>query len=204
MIKSVAKKISKRDGKVFAIIQFEDLTGSIECMAYPRTYEESKALIHKDENNSAEKDENGHVPEVTPVFIEAITKKQEESSPVNIVAEKIITLDEAVSKYSLELHVHAFEGEDDGKIPELLKLIRKHPGKTSLVICIRALNGYNVFIEASPRYHVNVTRELLDGITRLLGANRFRIKPDDTVPRPRPKFQRPAWKEEGAGELQKT
>ena len=204
MIKSVAKKISKRDGKVFAIIQFEDLTGSIECMAYPRTYEESKALIHKDENNSAEKDENGHVPEVTPVFIEAITKKQEESSPVNIVAEKIITLDEAVSKYSLELHVHAFEGEDDGKIPELLKLIRKHPGKTSLVICIRALNGYNVFIEASPRYHVNVTRELLDGITRLLGANRFRIKPDDTVPKPRPKFQRSAWKEEGTGELQKT
>ena len=51
---------------------------------------------------------------------------------MNIVAEKIITLDEAVSKYSLELHVHAFEGEDDGKIPELLKLILQDAQRDSV------------------------------------------------------------------------
>ena len=204
MIKSVARKISKRDGKLFAVIQFEDLTGSIECMAYPRVYEESKFLIHKDENSRAEKNEDGHIPEVTPVFIEAVTKKQEESSPVSLVAEKILTLEEALQKYSLELHVHAFEGQDDAKMPELLKLVRKHPGKTALIICIRALNGHNVFIEASTRCHVCVTRELLDGITHLLGPDRFRIKADDSVPRPRPKFQKPAWKEQELGELQKT
>ena len=169
-------------------------------MAYPRVYEESKALIHQDEMNREVKSEDGRIPDITPLFVEALTKKNDESAPVNLVAERILTLDEVVSRYSLELHVHLFEGsEDEEKLPALIKLLKKHPGKISLILCVKALNGYSIFIEASQKFHVTVTRELLTGLTHLLGENRFRIKPDDTVPQPRPKYQKPAWKQEENG-----
>ena len=45
---------------------------------------------------------------------------------------------------------------------------------------------------------VKVSKELLDSIDTLLGGKRWRIKTDDTVPQPRPKFDRAAWKKDEA------
>ncbi len=204
MIKSVARKISKKDNRLFGILQFEDLTASIEVLAYSRTYESCKELIHRDEVNRQTKNEGGSLPDVTPVFVIGLTRKADEASPVSITAEKIIPLDEALEKYSEELHIHLNESSDEpARLKDLLKLIGKHPGtKTRLILCIRTLTGGNVFIEASARYRVKVTQELLQSIQNLFGEKRWRVKTDDTVPSPRAKFERPAWKEAQESESQ--
>ena len=95
--------------------------------------------------------------------------------------------------------MHLYENEDGGKARELLALMKQHQGgQAKLVICVHAATGETVFLEASERMRIKVSARLLDSITALLGSRRWRIKTDDTVPKPRPKFERPAWKKEGA------
>ena len=198
MIKSVARKASKKDGRLFGIIQFEDLSGTVEVLAYSRTYEEYKDLIHLDERNREQGTADGTPPEVTPVFVVGLTRKlDEEGSPVSVTAEAFMTLDQVMEKYAMELHIHLYEPDDKERLKELMKLIRRHQGGgTALILCVHTATGETVFMEASARMQVKVSRELLDSIDALLGGKRWRIKTDDTVPKPRPKFDRPAWKKD--------
>ena len=183
---------------MFGIIQFEDLSGVLEVLAYARTYEEYKNLIHLDETRREQGTPDGSPPEVTPVFVLGVTKKsEEESSPVSITAESFMTLEQVMERYSQELHIHLYEREDRDKVRDLLKLIRGHRGgSTKLLLCVHAETGETVFLEADSRLQVKVSCALLDSVTQLLGGKRWRIKTDDSVPRPRPKFERPAWKNE--------
>lgn len=182
MIKEVSRKTSKRDGKYFAILQFEDLTGTIECLVYNRAYETCKDLLLPEE----------------PLLIEALTKKNEDqSSPCVLVAERVHPLKKAYELFSTELHIHIYEGgADESKLEALKKLFKDSPGKTSLVICIKTVNGHAVFIEASEKYNVTVTQELLQAVHDTLGEKRYKIKADSSVPQPRQRYQRPAWKTE--------
>ena len=198
MIKSVARKASKKDGRLFGIIQFEDLTGTVEVLAYARTYEENKELIHLDERKREQGTPDGTPPEVTPVFVVGLTRKlDEEGSPVSVTAESFMTLDQVMDKYSMELHIHLYDPDDKDRIRDLLKLIRQHQGGgTALILCVHTATGETVFLEATSRLQVRVSKALLDSIDALLGGKRWRIKTDDTVPRPRPKFDRSAWKKD--------
>ena len=141
---------------------------------------------------------DGTPPEVTPVFAVGLTRKlDEEGAPVSITAESFLTLDQVMEKYSMELHIHLYESEDSGRIRDLLKLVRQHRnGTTALILCVHTATGETVFLEAASSMLVKVSKELLDSIDALLGGKRWRIKTDDTVPKPRPKFERPAWKKD--------
>ena len=198
MIKSVAKKISKKDGKTFGILTFEDLTGTIETLAYSRTYEANRVLIHQDEIARENHKAGDPAPGVTPVFILGLTRKQEdEGSPVTLTAEKILTLDEVVEKCSEELHIHLYEETDLERLKEFFALLKKYPGgDTKLILCVHTKNASQVFIEASARYRVKVSCAMLEAVNAFFGAKRWKIKTDDSnLPQPRPKFDRSAWKE---------
>ena len=164
------------------------------------TYEEYKDLIHLDERKRELGNPDGTPPDVTPVFVVGLTKKfDEEGSPVSITAESFLTLDQVMEKFTVELHIHLYESEDGDKIRNLLDLMRRHQGgSTRLILCVHTTSGETVFLEASARLLIKVSAELLDSVNVLLGGKRWRIKTDDTVPKPRPKFERPAWKKDGA------
>ena len=197
MIKSVVRKISKKDGSQFGIVQFEDLTGSVEVLAYSRTYEKYKELIHLDERKREQAAADGTAPEVTPLFVVGLTRKtDEENAPVSVTAESFLTLEQVMAQFSVELHVHLYESGDRGKLRPLMKQLRgNHGGTARLILCLHLDSGETVFIEASGRHLINITPDLLASLDTLLGSRRWRIKTDDTVPRPRPKFERPAWKD---------
>ena len=200
MIKSVARKTTKKDARVFGIVQFEDLSGSLEVLAYSRTYEANKELIHRDERLREQGAADGVPPEVTPVFVVGLTRKgEEENSPVSLTADSFMTLDDVMAKFTVELHIHLYEAEDAGKLRGLLSLMKKHRGGSArLIICVHASTGETVFLEASARMMVRVSVELLDSVTALLGSRRWRVKTDDTVPKPRPKFDPSVLKKDGA------
>ncbi|MBQ9338325.1 MAG: DNA polymerase III subunit alpha [Lentisphaeria bacterium] len=201
MIKSVARKAGKKDGRLFGIIQFEDLTGTVEVLAYSRTYDKYKDLIHLDERLREQGTPDGVPPDVTPLFVVGLTRKgDEENDPVTITAEAFLTLEQVMDQFSVELHVHLYESEDKDKLRSLLKLLRGHHGGTSrLILCMHLASGETVFMEASSRHLIKITPELLASLDSLLGSRRWRIKTDDTVPQPRPKFERPAWKKDEPG-----
>ena len=87
MIKTVVKKYTKTDNKAFAILQVEDLTGSIECICYNRTYERCKDIL-----------QDGAF-----VFLDAVTKKNDENSPCALLVNDIQILEQAIVRAERDL-----------------------------------------------------------------------------------------------------
>jgi DNA polymerase-3 subunit alpha len=181
LIKAVKKKFSKKDGKPFAIIQLEDLEGSTECAVYGRAYEECKDRLVED----------------SPVFIEALTRKRDEQTPTSLGIESVIPLVDAPERHTSELHLHIFEESFPmERLDELKRILKEHPGKSSVVLCVTTAKGVSVFIETGSEYNVKVNGELLAPIHKLLGERRYKLKADKTVPQPRKRWRPPV--EEGA------
>ena len=201
ILKSVAKKTSKKDGKNFAVIQFEDMTGSIECMAYPRTYEAFKEVIHLDENRRSDAAAAGlPVPAVIPVVVKAVTRKNDESAPPVMIAEEIVTLEEVVTRDALELHIHLEDKEEERAcLPKIREILSRNPGQTKVVICVHQ-EGRTIFIETADSFNITLTRALVEELDNVFGEKRCRFKADLTVPVPKvryvPKVEEPAPGEE--------
>jgi len=179
IIKTVRKKFSKKDGKPYAIMQFEDLEGSLECAVYGKTYEETKDIL----------------VEETPIFVEALTRKRDEQSPISLGIEKIIPLEQVYENHSAELHIHVYEGSAKKDTLEALRsLISKNPGRTQVILCVTTSKGPIVFIEASKNFCVRVAKPFLGELQNLLGERRYKLKADKSVPQPRQRYQS-KWKD---------
>ncbi len=180
IVKSVRKKFSKKDGKPYAIMQFEDLEGSLECAVYGKAYEESKEFLLEE----------------TPIFVEALTRKRDEQSPISLGIESIMPLEQVYEKHSAELHIHVYEGSaKKDTLSALRSLLSKNPGKTQVVVCVTTAKGPIVFIEASRNFNVRVTKSFLNELQSLLGERRYKLKADKSVPQPRQRYQGSKWKE---------
>ncbi len=179
LITSVERKYTKADMKQFAIFQLEDLTGSVECICYNRTYEKCKeALI-----------------EGAPVFVRALTKRNtEENSPCILVVEDVIPLLRVYEQESEAIHIHLDAQKHNGghlhKLAEILSRNRMGQPQVPVVICIHTPENITAFIETPPQFSVQITADMLAEIDRLLGLNQYRIKAKRDVPAPRPKFNR--------------
>ncbi|MBO4303014.1 MAG: DNA polymerase III subunit alpha [Lentisphaeria bacterium] len=190
VFKSVTKKTSKKDGSLFAVIQFEDPTGTIECMAYPKTYESCKDVIHADERNKAEAAAKGlPVPAVVPVVIKGVTRRNDENAPPVLIAEKIQFLDQTLAESARELIVHVNDTPEERELLARLKeLVLKNPGETKFVLCIHA-GDRAVFLESKETYRVRVSRALTESINELFGGEfRCRFKAEVDVPQPKVRF----------------
>ena len=190
VFKSVTKKVSKKDGSVFAVIQFEDPTGTIECMAYPKTYERCKEAIHIDDTNKADAAAKGlPVPAVAPVMIKGVTRRNDESAPPVLIAEEIVLLDQALKENALELIVHINDTEEErSKLAAIKELVQNNPGETKLIFCVHT-EKRSIFIESKGIFCVSVTQELVQKINELFHNEfRCRFKANLEVPRPKVRY----------------
>ncbi|MBP5181694.1 MAG: DNA polymerase III subunit alpha, partial [Lentisphaeria bacterium] len=189
VFKSVTTKTSKKDGSLFAVIQFEDPTGAIECMAYPKTYEKCKKVIHADEKNKADAAaENRPVPALVPVMISGVTRRNDENAPPVLIAEEIQFLDQTLEECARELIVHVNDTpEERAKLTPLKELVQQNPGKTKLVLCVHS-GERSIFLE-SRSCSVRVSEPFTESINELFGGEfRCRFKAAVEVPRPKVRF----------------
>ncbi len=185
MLTSVVKKFTKEGNKPFAILQLEDLTGSIECVCYNKTYEKCQEKIQ----------------DSAFVFVEALIRRADENTPPGLMIENVISLDEVMEQHSEEFHIHIAEKDlAADTYRKLGRLITKYPGSVPLVLCVITNDRKCAFIETGSRFSVKVCAPLIAELDALLGAGRYKIKASDRVPVARPRFQRPdnAPKKEGA------
>ena len=177
IIKSIQRKITQK-GAHWAILELEDLYGTIECLVYSKTLEIAEA--------------NGVTfAEDQLIFIEALTQKRDENARVNLTAQEVIPLQNVMDKNTKEIHLHLYEGSaTTNKIQKLNKLCYNHPGEAEVILAITLSSGEIVFIEASSKFKVKVTEEFLDQIRDILGEKRYRLKADLTLPVAKTKFYR--------------
>ena len=175
MLAGVAKKYTKADNKPFAVFQMEDLTGVVECVCYNKTFEKCGTFL-----------EEGAL-----VFVEAITKRQEENAPAALMVENVIMLANTMEQHSEQLHIQLREADlQPDTFRRIGVAVRNHKGNVPVVLCITTTDGKAVFIETSQRFNVTVTAGLVDEIDSILGEGHYKIKPTTTVPAVRPRWNR--------------
>jgi len=203
IISGLQKRISKKNGKPYAILQFEDLEGSMECMVYNKLFDKS---ISEDKDLSAVFAGQENAPECirdiliedAPLFIEALVSQRDENDNKKLVAERILPLDLVQKLYSKELHLHVYEGTTKRKDLEKIKtLCSESPGTTKVILCVTCADGEVAFVEGPGRLNVTISDPLLHEIQEILGENRYRIKADMTVPKAKQRFY--VKKEDGNG-----
>ncbi len=179
MIKTAVKKISKKSGKPFMIVEFEDLDSTIEVMLYERALEQSR---------QAGVDP---VPEL-PVVMEATVSKNEDDALPKVSVERLLPMEKVPELYAEELIVYLKESEltTSALLPELRSLCSKATGdRVPLILCVDCdrdpARERVVFIETALRFDVNL--EFLKQLEALLGANCWKLKCHQRLPVPRPR-----------------
>ena len=176
LIKTVTRKISKKSNKPFAIIQIEDLKGSVECMVFGKSYDDCRELL---------------IPEI-PVFVTGyIRRGDEENSPASISVKSIVSLEQMIQSQTSRVHLHLFEDEcTEASLKNLNGLLKQFRGDVPVVLCVKLKNGSTVFVEIAREFYVTPSMEFTQAVADQLGADRFRIKGACDVPPPQRRFVR--------------
>ncbi len=179
LVTAATKKFTKSDSRPFSIFQFEDLTGTIECICFPKAYEKYAPLLE----------------EGSKIFLRGIVKRDdaEENASVSIQVEDVVPLKDAMRTNTREIQIRLFENEmKEETFQSVAQLIRKHRGEVPVLFCITVKSGVCAFVEPARSYAVSVTPELLSDLDLLLGPNHWKLKrtPDVPVARPRGSWTR--------------
>ncbi|HBM16262.1 MAG TPA: DNA polymerase III subunit alpha [Lentisphaeria bacterium] len=182
IIASLDIKSSKKDGSKFAVINFEDLGGTIECVVFGRTYKEYTPLIELNK----------------PVFIEGIASSKDEGGNKKITVNKIMTMEDVQKDFTEELHIHINEGTTK---TETLHEIRNSltselfKGKTDIILCSTLSSGEKAFIEAGKNFMVRVNNDLINQLKCIVGEESVKIRANKKPP----EYKKPAWQKNGNG-----
>jgi DNA polymerase III subunit alpha len=180
IISGVQSGMSKKSGKPYAMVTFEDLDGSFTMLCMNENYdkfrhllEANKALLIVGEVNNDE-----DRPKIFPV--------------------EIMPLEDAPRKFTKQVHLHLSAVHlDDAKLKALLTLVQQNPGKVPLFLRIRhPKDNALVSIEVNDRYFVAPSREFQTAVDELLGEQTFYAKADTSLPEPKKR----AWERKDRGE----
>ena len=170
-IKTCRFMVSRKSGKPYAILELEDIAGnSIECMIYSKTLEEIKV-------------QGINLNNEMPIFIEALTSKREEER-AKLFAEKVVQVENVYNEYTDELFLYI--SEDDKYVDKLRKLHQicsASPGNIPVIFGVNAQSGESIFVETTVK--ISLDEKIIKSIRECLGANGYRIRPNDHVPSPR-------------------
>ena len=176
LMKSVQKKISKKNNKTFAIIEVEDMNGSVEGMLFGEAYDQAqqKNLLQVD----------------TPVFVTAVIRRgEEENAPASLTIRSIIPLEDVMKTSTEQFHIHLYELDAKPELmPQLKELLLRHNGTVPTVLCVCTANGRAAFVELPEEYSVAVTPALLADLRNLLKGPHYKIKANMEVPKPKPRY----------------
>ncbi len=168
IIAKLDRKISRRDGRPWAIISLEDRDTSIECLVYAETYAECAAAI---EGNA-------------PVFVEGHVTHREGDDKPQIIATRVVPLDQAQEQFTREIQVPIKEAEiDEARLARLKDTLAGWPGKTAVILALVLDSGEFAFVEAGSGYKVKFSEELESELKRFSGNGSLVVKAQAEVAR---------------------
>jgi DNA polymerase-3 subunit alpha len=150
MVGSVEKKFTKKDGRPFAVIQIEDFTGQIEMMAWDEVYTKNAALL------------------VPGTVIQVSAKLSVRDEAVRAIAGAMTALKPKSSARPVLLKL-ARRKLSESDLPNILEVVKKHPGKRPLLIEIINDHGASITLQAGDDFSVGDERAILDAVGQFAG-----------------------------------
>ncbi len=145
------KTVLDRNQRTMGFVTLEDFYGSVEVIAFSRTFEKYRKLLQPDQM----------------VMVEGkINIKEEE---VKVLCNEVVPLSEVRQRFAKSVHLTMeLAGVDDPKLAQVTEILEQNPGDCSLYISVKTKNRPGQTIR-SRRMKVNPAPEMIMNLRSLLG-----------------------------------
>jgi DNA polymerase-3 subunit alpha len=152
VISSIKYTKTKKEEKM-AILQIEDLKGTVDAVVFPNLFKTSENLVQMD----------------AAIFIQGTLKFRNDTP--NIVVNEITPLEEAQKKLTSSVYIHIHENEDKTMLPQLKTILAQYPGTCSVALNLELSSGESVVIRANDSITFSPTPAAISEIEILLGED---------------------------------
>ncbi len=168
-----------KTGKRMAFLTLEDLSGSVECIAFPGKDGTRSVMDQRTGKWGKQGPKPGYdqweplLKGDDPILVTGtvqMNNRDEENPVAELIVEEILSLKEVRDKRvkRLELRLQADMITED-RLTRLLELSKQHAGATPIAVNL-VLPGEAETLIGTPQLKVQVSDELLDQVNRLFGA----------------------------------
>ena len=150
---------TRKTGEKMAIVSFEDLTGTMGVLVFPRTFQQYANLIKAD----------------SMVFISGkLTLREEEPK---LIANQVIPLEEVKKRLTKAVLIKlATTGLDDDALDSLKNALSRHRGKIPVTLFFQDPSGKRISISAGKKFAVSPDDFLIEEIEELCGSGSVRLE----------------------------
>ncbi|MBI3292532.1 MAG: DNA polymerase III subunit alpha, partial [Elusimicrobia bacterium] len=160
MIANVKRLVSKGRKEQYARCRFEDLTGEIDLVVFPRSYAEGMAK---------------HLRPGEMVVVTGRVSRRSEEFPLELIAEEIIPIRDARERFIKKLMLKfVTAGLEDALLLKVKEVLTAHPGACQVVLQVSTPRHGDILIETNLR--VKPTEGLLQSLERLLGKEAWKVQ----------------------------
>jgi DNA polymerase-3 subunit alpha len=150
-----------KQGKPMAIINLEDLDGTVEALAFSEAYTKYTANIQPD----------------AAVYICGTVNRREE--PPKIYADQVLKLDDVPRRFTKAVHIRIpVANANDSQLEQIRDILRQHKGACPVIICFIYPDGRLVFMETDDFFAVTPSADLIAKIESLIGEETVYLKVD--------------------------
>ncbi len=179
LVAAVQTGVSKKSGRPYAMVQLEDLHGSVQVLCMNENYEKHRELL---------------VPNKAVLIVGEVNIGDDKPK---IFPQDLMPLEEAPARFTRQVHLRLQHAHIS---PERLEIIRemvgRFPGKCPLLLNVRFSSGAAVFLETHDHYWVTPSRQLQQAADEMFGEETYYAKVDTSLPE---RAQR-RWPKRGEGE----
>jgi len=150
---------TRRTGEKMAIVQLEDLSGTVETLVFPRVFQKYGNLVRVD----------------SMVYITGKLSLREDEP--KLISEEIIPLEDVKSKFTKAVVVRfTTTGLEKEQLANLKDILSRHRGKIPVFLCFQQSGGRRINISAGKGFLVKPDDLLLEEIENLCGSGCVRLK----------------------------
>ncbi len=171
LISGLTQRFTKKK-EAMAVFRLEDLDGGIEVVVYPEIYQSYREVL---------------LPDRAVLLCGEV--KREDSGP-RLIASEIYPLEEAPRLFAENFSVHVTAGQvDQGILEKVGDVLRMHPGRTPVRICLLFQAGEKVFLDTDASFKVSCDEALVSEVERIVGEGQVYVAVNPAACR-KPKRQR--------------
>jgi DNA polymerase-3 subunit alpha len=153
----VTRRITRKK-EPMAVVQLEDLDGNLEVVVFPEAYQKYGTYLQQD----------------AAIMVCGETSRREE--PPKLIAYEVLPLEDAPKHFASRFSIHLPAANlKDEALERIKNILRMHPGKTRVVICLEYPAGQKVFMDTDKAFRVLPTDDLIRQIEHELGEKSVHI-----------------------------
>jgi len=154
IVSNLVRRVTKATKEPMAVARIEDMDGSVEVVVFPEPYQQYGVNL---------------LPEAPVLVCGEVSLKEE--AP-RLMASEVYALSEAPRHFAERVSIHVpVASASDGKMEKIRDILRLHPGKTPVHICLQFPSGQRVFLNTGRTFRVIADQALVMQLQHEVGED---------------------------------